>query len=70
MNSAVEGMVACYGIIASKLKGWSNFEIPLQNMLVVGAEMGPRSTNDYRLPGNPNLFYDKSAYDARRVLLT
>jgi hypothetical protein len=39
-------------------------------MLVVGAEAGPRGSNDYMIPGNTNNFFDRDAYDARRILLT
>ena len=70
LESKIEAIVPCYGVVTSKLKGWYTYEIPIQNMLVVGAETGHRSKYDYTIPGNANMFYDKSAYDARRILLT
>ena len=45
-------------------------QLPFQNMMVVGAEFGPRSSNNYMLSENNNNFFDREAYDARRILQT
>jgi hypothetical protein len=39
-------------------------------MMVVGAENGPRGTNNYEMKDNSTVFFDREAYDARRVLMT
>lgn len=39
-------------------------------MLVVGAEEGDRGSKDYRLPKESHQFFDRSAYDAYRILKT
>lgn len=39
-------------------------------MLVVGAEDGDRGSKNYRLPKESHQFFDRSAYDAYRVLKT
>jgi hypothetical protein len=39
-------------------------------MLVVGAEDGDRGSKDYRLPKESQQFFDRSAYDAYRILKT